>query len=766
VSASERPAPDPATAPADRAAAPADLGPGPTRAPAGPTPAGRGPAGPGEADQGPDGGNPAVGLAVGADGRAGGPAPTLPRLRRPSGDPPPLPRSWNRRNVALVVGLALWLFAWVIAYLPEESPPRRVDAALIDLLARDHRTPFTAALARAVDIVDRPTVLNWLALATVAGAAALGRFRRAVVQLGAILLTLWVAGQLATLLDEPRPYDVERLGRWSGYGMPSVSTAYLAVVLVGAGYCFLRPGRGRGAALAGTGGLVLLLAAAKTVLATNPPLAVLAGGGLGVLVAVAGFAFLVPEDVFPLTGRRTRSAHLDLDVRRPAIAEALASQVGLRLRELEPFGLAGSGGSSPMRLVVDGHPEPVTLFAKLYAQQHVRADRWYKLGRAMLYGRLEDERPFQTVRRMVQNEDYLLRVMRDAGLPVVRSYGFLELTPEREYVLVTEFATGAREICDEQVTMDLGLVDDGLRVVRGLWDAGIAHRDIKPSNLLVRDGRMMLIDVAFAELHPSPWRQAVDLANMMLVLALRTDAETVYRRALRFFSPDDLAEAFASCGGVTLPTQLRTMLAADGRDLTGRFRQLAPPRPPVRVQKWSPRRVGLLAGGTVAALLTAALVAGTLLTANPAEVRPPVCRTSTPVQLFGQAVPGAAYVPCVPRVYSDNVQASSVRNGTAVTYSSVPDGGVVTATYTGGCPPAGAEVTAPTLPLGTRAWAAGTGRVLLTFPGGCLRLDYPEDSMGRAELALPQLLDAVRLVPRWRLNAYVLRLTEGRERHL
>ena len=227
---------------------------------------------------------------MGADGRAGGPAPTLPRLRRPSGYPPPLPRGWNRGDIALLVGLALWIAVWVVAYLPVESPPRRVDGLLVDLLARDHRTALTAALARGADVVDRPAVLSWLALATVAGAAALGRFRRAIVQLGSILLTLWVAGRLATLLDEPRPYDAERLGRWFGYGMPSVSTAYLAVVLVGAGYCFLRPGRGRTAVLAGTGALVVLLAAAKTVLATNPPSAVLAGGGLGVLIAMTGFS--------------------------------------------------------------------------------------------------------------------------------------------------------------------------------------------------------------------------------------------------------------------------------------------------------------------------------------------------------------------------------------------------------------------------------------------------------------------------------------------
>ena len=37
---------------------------------------------------------------------------------------------------------------------------------------------------------------------------------------------------------------------------------------------------------------------------------------------------------------------------------------------------------------------------------------------------------------------------------------------------------------------------------------------------------------------------------MMLVLAVRTDAERVYRRALDYFTPDELAEAFAATRGV------------------------------------------------------------------------------------------------------------------------------------------------------------------------------------------------------------------------
>ena len=118
--------------------------------------------------------------------------------------------------------------------------------------------------------------------------------------------------------------------------------------------------------------------------------------------------------------------------------------------------------------------------------------------------------------------------------PTPQPYGFVELTPEREYLLVTEFFEHAIELGDADV--DDQVIDDGLALIRSLWHAGLAHRDIKPANLLVRDGHLLLIDVAFTQARPSPWRQAVDLANMMLCLALRSDPERVYRRAVRQFS--------------------------------------------------------------------------------------------------------------------------------------------------------------------------------------------------------------------------------------
>src|SRR5205085_11426143 len=156
------------------------------------------------------------------------------------------------------------------------------------------------------------------------------------------------------------------------------------------------------------------------------------------------------------------------------------------------------------------------------------------------------------------------------------------------------------------------VMDDAFGGVRQMWDRGIAHRDIKPANLLVRDRRVLLIDVAFAAVRPSPWRQAVDLANMMMTLALESTPEAVYARALRQFSADEIAEAFAASRSVTIPSELRGALKADGRDIQACFRRLAPERPRIAIQRWSVRRVGLTIALSVGVLGAIALLVSNL----------------------------------------------------------------------------------------------------------------------------------------------------------
>jgi hypothetical protein len=89
---------------------------------------------------------------------------------------------------------------------------------------------------------------------------------------------------------------------------------------------------------------------------------------------------------------------------------------------------------------------------------------------------------------------------------------------------------------------------------------------------------------------------------MMLCLALRSDPQRVYRRALGQFSVDEISEGFAAARGLAMPSQLRRMLRAQGRDLHAEFVKLLPAAPqPIRVQRWSARRFGL--GAAIVLLL-------------------------------------------------------------------------------------------------------------------------------------------------------------------
>jgi hypothetical protein len=117
--------------------------------------------------------------------------------------------------------------------------------------------------------------------------------------------------------------------------------------------------------------------------------------------------------------------------------------------------------------------------------------------------------------------------------------------------------------------------------------------------------------VFFAEVRPSPWRQAVDLANMMLVLATRSSPTQVYQRARLQFNDDEIAEAFAATSGITMPSQLRRTMREQGRDLHAEFLRLLPEwPPPIAIQRWSMRRVGLMAGVLLVVLLAVGAALG------------------------------------------------------------------------------------------------------------------------------------------------------------
>jgi hypothetical protein len=235
---------------------------------------------------------------------------------------------------------------------------------------------------------------------------------------------------------------------------------------------------------------------------------------------------------------------------------------------------------------------------------------------------------------------------------------------------------------------------------------------------------------------------------MMLCLALRSEPRLVYERALRQFSVEEITEAFAATRGLTMPSQLRSLMRDKGRDLHAEFLQCLPERPrPIAIQRWSVRRVGL----AVLTLLLATVVLGigwgrligdADIEHAPIHARSLRCAPHEPLLLMAQSVPTASLVPCVeilpPGWTLGDVVVTNGRSRFTLTSDR---GGVLVVDLAASCDLAGtAELTSerpearryvrldrnPTGVTTTRAY---------TFPGGCItqRLAAPEAS--RQQLA-------------------------------
>src|SRR3954449_6097135 len=331
------------------------------------------------------------------------------RRRRPSGEPPPLPRHLNASGKWWLGLSAMVLVAWIVILATGTVTVFDLaDTRILQAIAVV-RTPWLTQVAHVAGVLATPTAIYVVWLANLAVLAGLRRWRHLFVWIGVGILVVEIGGGIANALQRPSPYEIEILGSGSGFAMPSLPMTVLSTFLVSMAYALVPAGRSRTIAKWVIAGLLVVTALSRLYLAQDHPTDILAGVIFGVAVPLAAFRLLTPNDVYPVRYSRGRPAHLDVTGQRgDAIIRALQDQLGLIASEVKPFGLAGSGGSTPLRITVKGDPDTY-VFDKLYAATHVRSDRWYKLGRTLLYGRLEDEKPFTTHLPLVQARPHLAR---------------------------------------------------------------------------------------------------------------------------------------------------------------------------------------------------------------------------------------------------------------------------------------------------------------------------------------------------------------------
>lgn len=531
---------------------------------------------------------------------------TAHRTRRPSGDPPPLPRD-SHATGWLWASLAAVLIGIGLAFILTNDPDLHAFGSNVLEWFADLRTSWLTQVAKGVVLISSFGAVQLLRLAIAGALIATKRFRHLVVALVSFVLVDWL---VLTFLSQQRPAPgVSVLADSGNYTFPSWYVTAFAITVFAMPFVLAPAGRTRKRAMTAAWIAVILVCLARLYLGIDYPTNVAYAAVLCWVLSEALYRWFVPDESFPVSyAKGGKAAHLDLSgARGEAVKTAMASQLGFDVAEVNPFGLAGSGGSSPLLMTMtDG----THVFGKIYATSHVRADRWYRVGRTIMYGKLEDETPFSSVRRLAEYEDYALRVLTMNGVKVAQTWGIVELTPSREYMLVTGFFEDSKNLGDSEV--DDAIIDEGLQLIRQFWDIGVAHRDVKPANLLVQRGHLQLVDVSGLECRPTPWREAVDLANMMLTLALQSDPDRVYQRATAFFTPDEIAEAFACAEGMAIPTELSGRLKQDPRPILQRFKELAPAHAPVSIQRWSFQRIALTAAVVLGSLILLAMAIDSL----------------------------------------------------------------------------------------------------------------------------------------------------------
>ena len=262
------------------------------------------------------------------------------------------------------------------------------------------------------------------------------RWRHLFTFLASVILLEILGLLLIEAYRRPRPYDVTIIGRWTGFSLPSATVAVVSFTVVGVIYALVVPGRPRTIAKA-VGAVVIGLAVfARLYLGVDHPFDVAhrarhrrrhPAARLPLLHAQRAVPGHLPagQDRSPRRQRAPGGGHPSCGRRpaRPHRRRDEADRPG-RLRRVDAAAAADRRRPRHVRLREALRDEPRACRPLVQA----RTDDPLR--------RLEDERPYQSVRRLVQYEDYAMRLLCDAGVPTAHPIGIVELTPEREYLMV------------------------------------------------------------------------------------------------------------------------------------------------------------------------------------------------------------------------------------------------------------------------------------------------------------------------------------------
>ena len=167
------------------------------------------------------------------------------RRRRPSGAPPPLPRSIGLTGKLWLAAMGVLTLWAVVAHLfhSVDRFTDRTDSAILRQIAR-LRTDWLTDVMNGIDRVGSGWAMTRRGLGLIVALMVFRRWRHLFTFLGSVVVARGARPDPATpTFARPRPYDVTIIGRWAGYSLPvAAGGRRVTFIVVGIIYTLVVPG--------------------------------------------------------------------------------------------------------------------------------------------------------------------------------------------------------------------------------------------------------------------------------------------------------------------------------------------------------------------------------------------------------------------------------------------------------------------------------------------------------------------------------------------
>lgn len=326
-----------------------------------------------------------------------------------------------------------------------------------------------------------------------------------------ILKSLVARGRPGDLLQSVHLFGTEH---FAGYGFPSGHSAFSAACATVLYYQVDRKYRKYLLII------VALVGFSRMYLGAHFPLDVVGGWALGVLIGS------LTNIIFGLSIKSISAARL----------KSILRQKGYDAQSLE-YANVDARGSRPV-FFTDAKGRQY--FGKLFGASEQAADWLFKIYRFFRYKNLHGEEPYFSGRRNIEIESFATLWAERHGVRAPQIIDVLQVG--QSWMLIQE-RLDARPLSDYKRPRQASLVD-AWEQVKTLHEANMAHRDLRAANLMIDNhGKAWVIDFGFAEVAPRRSRQLMDIAELMLSMALVVGPKRTADAALGVLDHDRIAAA-------------------------------------------------------------------------------------------------------------------------------------------------------------------------------------------------------------------------------